>query len=167
MEELETKFLEHIDQNKGILVKLSRMYMDRLHDQQDLYQEMVFQLWKSYHSFKHQSKFSTWMYQVALNTAIAYFKKEKKLLPTESLESRHDIGEEPADYRKDEQLALFYKAVLELNPVEKALIFLFLEGHSHREIASHLGISEGNARVKLNRTKEKIQQIIEKYRYEF
>ncbi|SEM73325.1 RNA polymerase sigma-70 factor, ECF subfamily [bacterium A37T11] len=125
MEKLEILFLEHIDQNKGILVKLSRMYMDHLQDQRDLYQEMVYQLWKSYPSFKNQSKFSTWMYQVALNTALAYFKKEKKQLQTESLESRHDIGEEPADYRRDEQLAVFYKAVQELNPVEKALIFLF------------------------------------------
>ena len=72
-----------------------------------------------------------------------------------------DFGE------KETQLELFYKAVHELNKVEKALIFLFLEGQNHKEIGSKLGMTEGNARVKLNRTKEKIQIIIKKYGYEF
>lgn len=136
-------------------------------DQNDLMQEIIFQLWYSYDRFKGKSQFSTWMYRVALNTALTYFKKEKRKSNQFTFLDGVDqpIGNEPED--KEVQLKLFYRAVYELNKVEKALIFLFLEGQSHRDIASNLGISEGNARVKLNRTKEKIQTIIKKYGYEF
>jgi len=163
----EIEFLRLIDENKGILVKVSRMYMDDHEGRQDLYQEIVYQLWKSYATFKQQSKFSTWMYRVALNTAMVFLKKEKKHQIYHTLEERHDFAEEAYDTDKDEQLNVFYQAVQELNAIEKALIFLFLEGQSYREIAENLGISEVNARVKLNRTKERIQQIIKKYKYEF
>ena len=78
-----------------------------------------------------------------------------------------DKAEEVSLKNKEEQLDYFYQAVHQLNKVEKALVFLFLEGQSHREIASNLGISEVNARVKLNRTKEKLQQIIKENGYEF
>ena len=161
----EIEFLRLIDENKGILVKVSRMYMDDHEGRQDLYQEIVYQLWKSYATFKQQSKFSTWMYRVALNTAMVFLKKEKKHQIYDTLEERHDFAEEAYDTDKDEQLNVFYQAVQELNAIEKALIFLFLEGQSYREIAENLGISEVNARVKLNRTKERIQQIIKKYKY--
>ncbi len=107
------------------------------------------------------------MYRVALNTAMVFLKKEKKHQIYHTLEERHDFAEEAYDTDKDEQLNVFYQAVQELNAIEKALIFLFLEGQSYREIAENLGISEVNARVKLNRTKERIQQIIKKYKYEF
>ncbi|WP_209578950.1 sigma-70 family RNA polymerase sigma factor [uncultured Sphingobacterium sp.] len=163
----EIEFLRLIDENKGILVKVSRLYMDDHDGRQDLYQEIVYQLWKSYGTFKRQSKFSTWMYRVALNTAMVFLKKEKKHQIYDALDERHDAADEGYDADKDEQLKVFYQAVQELNAIEKALIFLFLEGQSHREIAENLGISEVNARVKLNRTKERIQQIIKKYNYEF
>lgn len=167
MNQPEIEFLRLIDENKGIIVKVTRMYMDDHEGRQDLYQEIVYQLWKSFGTFRQQSKFSTWMYRVALNTAMVFLKKEKKHQQHDPLEERHDYAEEVYNTDKDEQLRLFYQAVHELNAVEKALIFLFLEGQSHREIAAHLGISEVNARVKLNRTKERIQQIIKKYSYEF
>lgn len=163
----ETEFLRLIDENKGIIVKVSRMYMDDHDGRQDLYQEIVYQLWKSFPTFQQQSKFSTWMYRVALNTAMVFLKKEKKYRVFDSLHDKHDFADETYNPEKDEQLKIFYQAVHKLNAVEKALIFLFLEGQSHREIAAHLGISEVNARVKLNRTKERIQQIIKKYHYEF
>nr|WP_262710472.1 sigma-70 family RNA polymerase sigma factor [Empedobacter tilapiae] len=156
-----------MEQHKGILYKISRMYMDNSEDQNDLIQEIILQLWKSFERFKGNSQFSTWMYRVSLNTALTYFKKEnKKTSRYTFLENVDQIDEVDSD-EKETQLELFYKAVHELNKVEKALIFLFLEGQSHKEISSNLGISEGNARVKLNRTKEKIQIIIKKYDYEF
>ncbi|QQT26461.1 RNA polymerase sigma factor [Sphingobacterium spiritivorum] len=167
MKERESEFLTLIEKNKGIIYKVARMYMDDPDDRSDLSQEIIFQLWKSFDSFKNASQFSTWMYKVAINTALVYFKKDKRKQDRIPLETYHDIADEQDHEQKEEQLAIFYKAVQELNQVEKALIFLFLEGQSHRDIADNLGISEVNARVKLNRTKEKIQQIIKKYEYEF
>ncbi|WP_229731815.1 RNA polymerase sigma factor [Chishuiella changwenlii] len=143
------------------------MYMDDIEDQNDLVQEIVLQLWKSYERFQSKSQFSTWMYRVSLNTALTYFKKEKKKSDRYTFLENLDKVDETDTLEKETQLELFYKAVHELNKVEKALIFLFLEGQSHKEIASNLGITEVNARVKLNRTKEKIQIIIKTYGYEF
>ncbi|UIR54588.1 sigma-70 family RNA polymerase sigma factor [Sphingobacterium sp. SRCM116780] len=163
----EQQFLSQIEKNKGAIIKVSRMYMDNLEDQQDLFQEIVMQLWRSYGSFREESLFSTWLYRVAINTALIYLKKEKRRPDQHELTKDHDIVEEFDFEKKEEQLRYFYQAVQHLNAVEKALIFLFLEGQSHRNIATNLGISEVNARVKLNRTKEKLQQIIKTQGYEF
>ena len=167
MEAKQTLFLELIDQHKGILHKIAMMYMDNSEDQNDLIQEIVLQLCKSFDRFESKSQFSTWMYRVSLNTALTYFRKEKRKADRHTFLENIDQVDEVDSGEKETQLELFYKAVHELNKVEKALIFLFLEGQSHKEIGSNLGISEGNARVKLNRTKEKIQIIIKKYGYEF
>ena len=167
MKNLEQKFLTEIEQNKGILYKLSRIYMDNEEDRSDLFQEMVFQLWRSYPNFKGDSLFSTWMYRVALNTALVFVKKEQRKINVEELSDRVDIVDASEHQQKEEQLSYFYKAIQDLNEIEKALIFLFLEGLSHRDIGLQLGITEGNARVKLNRTKDKLQEIIKRNGYEF
>lgn len=167
MENIEQQFLKQIETHKGILYKLSKLYMDSEVEREDLFQEMIFQLWRSYSSFEGKSLFSTWMYRVALNTALVYVKKDKQKPKGEELTDRIDIAEYSDHPQKEEQLTYFYNAVQELNEIEKALIFLFLEGQSHREIGLQLGISEGNARVRLNRTKDKLQDIINKQGYEF
>ena len=166
MKNLQQEFLEKIESHKGMIFKVSKMYVDHQEDREDLYQEIVFQLWKSYQKFEGKSQFSTWLYRVSLNTALTFLKSEKRKPDNAFLHENLDVAEESQD-DKEVQLQLFYKAVHELNPIEKALIFLFLEGQSHKEIATNLGITEVNARVKLNRTKEKLQQIIKKYGYEF
>ncbi len=163
----EEVFLNKVNRHKGILYKVSRMYFDNLNDQQDLFQEIMLQLWKSIPSFKGDSEFSTWMYRVALNTALAFFKKEKrkpdsyKSIDYEPIAPENDMDE------KEQQLVHFYKATKELNKIEKALILLFIEGYSGKEIAKNLGITEANVRVKTNRTKKKLQDIIKKQGYEF
>ncbi len=167
MLETQKAFLQQINDNKGIIHKVSKMYMDNILDQEDLFQEIVMQLWKAYPSFKGSSKFSTWMYRVALNTAIVFFKKENRKIDKTPLQEQLDIADINDSADKEEKLAYLYKAVQELNQIEKALIFLFLENQSHKEIAQNLGISEVNARVKLNRTKEKLQQTIKNNGYEF
>jgi RNA polymerase sigma-70 factor (ECF subfamily) len=166
MKNLQQEFLEKIECHKGMIFKVSKMYVDHQEDREDLYQEIVFQLWKSYQKFEGKSQFSTWLYRVSLNTALTFLKSEKRKPDNAFLHENLDVAEESQD-DKEVQLQLFYKAVHELNPIEKALIFLFLEGQTHKEISENLGISEVNARVKLNRTKEKLQQIIKKYGYEF
>jgi RNA polymerase sigma factor (sigma-70 family) len=141
--------------------------MDTQDDREDLIQEITYQPWKSYPAFNEMSQFSTWMYRVAINTAILYLKKEKKRLDKHSILPEMDIGEETEPNPKESQLEHFYQAVQQLSPIEKALIFYYMEGLTYREIGINMGITEGNARVKLNRIKEKITQIVKLQGYEF
>lgn len=163
----EKEFLAAINKHKGILYKVSRMYFDQPEDQQDLFQEIILQLWKSLDSFKGKSEFSSWMYRVALNTAIVFFKKEKRKPDNKTSLINTPIAYDDYDDEKDQQLVHFYEAVKKLNKIEKALILQFIEGFSGKEIAKNVGISEINVRVKMNRTKKKIQEIIKKQKYGF
>ncbi|MNX56455.1 ECF RNA polymerase sigma factor SigH [compost metagenome] len=167
MREKEQEFLNRIDSHKGILYKVSKMYMDNSDDQQDLFQEIVCQLWKSYESFRNESQFSTWMYRVAVNTAIVFLKKEKRKVDKYEIPSENVKDDEGDSHIKESQLDHFYKAVQKLEKIDKAIIFYQLEGFSHKEIGENLGISEGNARVKLNRAKEKLKEIIKNQGYGF
>ena len=144
------------------------MYMDSTQDREDLVQEILLRLWNSYQSFEGKSSFSTWMYRVAMNTAITFLRKEKtkpEMVSDSYIALLNKACEN--DNVAEKKLEIFYKAAKALNPIEKALIFYFMEGMSHREIGSLLGITENNARVKLNRTKEKLQSIIKTNGYEF
>lgn len=164
---IEAEFLNQINEHRSILHKVTKLYVDEAEDRADLFQEILLQLWKAYPKFLAKSKFSTWMYRVALNTAILYFKKAKRQPERSELPENFELADHSDHQHQEERLTYLYKAVQELNAVEKALIFLYLEDLSHKEIADQLGITEGNARVKLNRSKEKLQQIIKKNGYEF
>lgn len=167
MENKEKEFLERIEAHKGIIYKIAKMYMDNISDQEDLFQEIIYQVWKSYASFNGQSLFSSWMYRVALNTAIVFLKKDKKKIRTSNEMPEHLAVEEDFLREKELQLEHFYKALQQLEKIEKALVFYYLEDYSHKEIGENLGISEVNARVKLNRAKVKIKELIKKQGYEF
>lgn len=143
------------------------MYMDNRDDQDDLFQEIICQLWKVYDTFRGESQFSTWMYRVAINTAIVFLKKEKRKVDKYDIPSENIKEEDNEAHLKESQLDHFYKAVQKLDKIDKAIIFYQLEGFSHREIGENLGISEGNARVKLNRAKDKLKELIKKQGYGF
>ncbi len=165
MESKEKEFLSRIETHKGILYKVSKMYMDNRDDQDDLFQEIICQLWKAYDTFKGESQFSTWMYRVAINTSIVFLKKEKRKVDKYEIASENIKEDESDSHVKESQLDHFYRAVQKLEKIDKAIIFYQLEGFSHKEIGENLGISEGNARVKLNRAKEKLKEIIKKQGY--
>lgn len=167
MKAKEQEFLSRIEKHKGILYKVSKMYMDNPDDQEDLFQEIICQLWKANDSFKGESQFSTWMYRVAVNTAIVFLKKEKRKVDKYEIASENIKDDEGDSDIKESQLEHFYKAVQKLEKIDKAIIFYQLEGFSHKEIGDNLGISEGNARVKLNRAKEKLKEIIKNQGYGF
>lgn len=167
MKTKEREFLTRIDSHKGILYKVSKMYMDNRDDQDDLFQEIICQLWKVYDTFRGESQFSTWMYRVAINTAIVFLKKEKRKVDKYDIPSQNIRDEDTDAALKESQLDHFYKAVQKLDKIDKAIIFYQLEGFSHREIGDNLGISEGNARVKLNRAKDKLKELIKKQGYGF
>ncbi len=158
---LEKEFLEKIEKHKGVIFKISKMYMDHFDDQKDLFQEITFQVWKAYPSFEGKSQFSTWLYKVALNTAIVFLKSEKKRSFIKNDEvDKFKIAADDYDDDQEMKLAKMYKAIQQLNEIDKALIFYYLQDYSGKEIAENMGITEVNARVKLNRAKEKLKQFI-------
>jgi RNA polymerase sigma factor (sigma-70 family) len=163
----EKEFLTLIETHKGVLYKVSRMYMDTEVDQEDLRQDIIFQLWKSIDKFKGDSQFSSWMYRVAINTSITFFKIDKRRPDQSEISPNMDVVDDAEGEDKESQLAHFYRAVKTLNKIEKAIILLFIEGYSHNDIAKQLGLSCGNTRVKLNRTKQKIKKLIKTQGYEF
>ncbi|MBT8267710.1 MAG: RNA polymerase sigma factor, partial [Bacteroidia bacterium] len=127
----------------------------------DLFQEISIQLWKAYPKFRGDAKFSTWMYRVSLNTAITLYRKSKRRVATQEFEGvQFKIKAEEYDDTEERQLKLLYSAVQELNDIDKALVFLYLEDKNYKEISETLGISEVNARVKMNRIKTKLRSIL-------
>lgn len=167
METKEKHFLQLLNEHKGILFKICKIYEDNANDRNDLLQEMTLQLWLAFDSFRGESKFSSWMYRVALNTAIVFFKKQKRRPDSEQLSGNFEQIDVDLNSQKEEQLALFYKAVQQLDKVEKALIYLYMENQTHEEIGENLGITAGNARVRLNRIKNKLKEIIKNISYEY
>ncbi|KAB1231516.1 RNA polymerase sigma factor [Chryseobacterium viscerum] len=157
----EKEFISKIEQHKGILFKISKMYMTEKDDRDDLFQEITYQLWKAFSSFRGDSEFSTWLYRIALNTAIIFLKSEKRrsFITNEDF-SNQMIVQEDYDYRKEDRLVEMYKAIHQLNSIDKAFIFYYLEDFSGKQIAEQMGISEGNARVKMNRAKTKLKDIL-------
>ena len=156
------KFIQVIKDNEGIIYKVSRVYTNNVEDQKDLYQEIVYQLWKSFSSFKDNSKVSTWLYRVALNTSIAYLNKQKRRgnqVPIDvSLLNRMDDD----DHLMEERVHVLYAQIKMLNVVEKGLILLFLEGKSYDEIAEITGFTNSNVGTRLARIKVKLKSQIVK-----
>ncbi|MDN3692665.1 RNA polymerase sigma factor [Chryseobacterium tructae] len=165
MTSLEQAFIHKIERHKGIIFKISKMYMSDKDDQDDLFQEITCQLWKAYPNFRGESEFSTWLYRIALNTAIIFLKTEKRrsfITNNENL-SHHFIPQEDYDNEREERMVEMYTAIQLLNPIDKAFIFYYLEDFSGKQIADQMGISEGNARVKMNRAKNKLKDILNQH----
>lgn len=162
MNNLEQSFVEEITQNQNLIHKICKIYTINADEHKDLFQEITIQLWKSYPKFEHKSKFSTWAYRIALNTAITLFKKKKvKQIDTTGIDTKQFfISSEDYNTEQEEQLQLLYKAIHKLGDIEKALIYMYLENKDYKEIAETLGISEVNARVKMNRVKIKLKELI-------
>lgn len=159
--ELQHQFVTELENNQNIVHKVCTLYTHDRDAHNDLFQEITIQLWKAYPKFRGESKFSTWMYRVALNTAITLYRKSKRQVVTQDYESViFKIKADEYDDTQEKQLALMYKAVKQLGDIEKALVFLYLEDKDYREIAETLGISEVNARVKMNRIKKKLRTIL-------
>ncbi len=159
----EQEFSKLIKDNQGLIIKVSRLYTNSLEDEQDLFQEIVLQLWRSYDTFKGQSKISTWMYRVALNTAITLFRKKTRSPQTDELMDYHHHGVLEDDDEKQQQITLLYKVVKMLPHVERAIVMMYLDDLPYRDIAENLGITEVNARVKMNRLKKTLKQLMEKH----
>ena len=158
---MEKEFLQIIQKNQGIIHKVCNMYCDSQEDRSDLFQEIVAQLWKSYPSFRQESKVTTWMYRVALNTAITSFKKSKRRPDQNSLTYENfQLADEEYETETEENIKLLHTAVSQLTGVEKSIILLYLENKKYEEIAEITGITQNYVRVKMNRIKKKLKKLM-------
>ena len=157
---LEKEFLEKLNNNKQIITKICFVYCRNGTDKDDLFQEIILQLWKSYPGFRGEAAFSTWMYRIALNTAISMTRKPAFLYTLDKAPAAsYDLEK---DYGYNEEIKLLYRAIGRLNKIEKAIILLWLEENSYLEIATIVGLSEKNISVKLVRIKAKLSELISK-----
>jgi RNA polymerase sigma-70 factor (ECF subfamily) len=130
-------------------------------DREDLFQEIVVQLWRAWPAFRGESKFSTWLYRIALNTAISGLRRQKNnmvFVEPEKLPS--EISDISDAAEKEEQLSRMYEAIRELSELERAIVMLYLEDRSYDEMEDILGVNQNNLRVKMNRIKEKLRKLI-------
>ena len=150
------QFVELIQENKGLILKICIFYTKTNADLQDLFQDIVLNAWKGYQSFRSDSKFSTWLYSVALHTAL--FLQRKKRVVSEPL--TENIPDQGLPYREIEQSDEMYAAINSLNDIEKSIVLLYLDGYSYDEMEKITGISNATLRVKMNRIKLKLKNIV-------
>lgn len=153
-------FSELIQKNQGIIHKITMVYENGHANREDLFQEICLQLWRSYPNFREEAKFSTWMYRVALNTAISNVRKKKNGFSFETLRETDRISDEQSD--DVENAKLLYRAISKLNRIDRAIILLWLEEKNYEEIASIMGTSKKNVSVKLVRIKRKLEELVNK-----
>lgn len=152
------EFSELIQKNQAIIHKITRVYENAWADREDLFQEICLQLWKSYPNFRQEAQFSTWMYRVALNTAISNIRKRKNSFSFEPIRNTDAISAEASDEK--EKIQLMYRAISKLNRIDKAIILLWLEEKNYEEIATIMGTTKSNVSVKLVRIKRKLEELV-------
>lgn len=159
----EYEFTRIIKDHEGVIFKITTIYTNNHEDQKDLYQEIVYQLWRAYDNFRGDSKISTWMYRVGLNTAITRLKKEKRKGKQIGIDKVIMKQTEQYDTEFEERLKMVYSHIHDLNELDKGLILLLLEGKKYEEIALITGLSPSNVGTKISRIKQKLKtQIVKK-----
>jgi len=154
------QFLDILEKNIGIIIKIARAYTKTLHDKEDLINDITLELWKSFGRFKGDSKISTWIYRVALNTSMNYKRKREKdrlffLDDLKQIENLSWLIEQPDSSHSE----ILYQCIDELNQLNKAIILLYLDGNSHDEISDVTGISKTNVGTRISRIKEQIKSL--------
>lgn len=157
---LQADFVKTIKENKGIIYKIARSYCKDPDDKQDLIQEILFQLWRSFDKFDSSYKFSTWMYRIALNVSISFYRKEKlrqqinQPLPESVLYLKEDNTAKDLNNKLDQ----LHQFIQELKELDRAIIILYLEGNSQQDIGEILGLTVTNVSTKVSRIKEQLKQ---------
>jgi RNA polymerase sigma-70 factor, ECF subfamily len=155
------QFLDILEKNIGIIIKIARAYSKTLHDKEDLINDITLELWKSFGRFKGDSKISTWIYRIALNTSMNYKRKREKdrlffLDDLKQIENLSWLIEQPDSSHSE----ILYQCIDELNQLNKAIILLYLDGNSHDEISDITGISKTNVGTRISRIKEQIKNLV-------
>lgn len=157
MKSTEQEFIKLIKENKGIIYKICNSYCADKDSRDDLAQEIIYNLWKSFSSYNDAFKFSTWMYRIALNVAISFYRQERKFNNHDSISEGLIVFEEDSDTCIETNLQLLQGFINELKEIDKAIILLYLDDKSHREIAEITGFTETNVATKINRIKEQLR----------
>src|SRR6478736_1248274 len=158
---MEKEFIHMINTHRGIIYKVCHLYDPDKVYREDLFQEIVLQLWKSFPNFRNESLSSTWMYRVALNTAISHFRKQVKKPERLSLSDEEFIIPDLSAFPdENENVRVLNEAIQHLSRIEKAIVILHLEEKDYSEISDIMGITVNNVGVKLNRIKAKLEKII-------
>lgn len=152
-------FIKLIQENKRIIFKICNSYCPKREERDDLAQEIVYQLWKSIDDFNPDLKFTTWMYRIALNVAISFYRKDKKtgyIIPfEENLMELKDDAE--ASLETDKNFSLMHQFIGELKEIDRSIVILYLDDKSYKEIAEITGLTETNVSTKINRIKETLR----------
>jgi RNA polymerase sigma factor (sigma-70 family) len=155
---IQERFQGLVEEHKKILYKVCQSYCRNPGDRDDLAQEIIVQLWRSFHVFDERLRFSTWMYRIALNVAISFYRREKVRVRHVIPGSEHLLEAVGETAGRSEEVQVLYQWIAELDPFNKALVILYLDGNSYQEIADILGISETNVATKISRLKQAMRQ---------
>jgi RNA polymerase sigma-70 factor (ECF subfamily) len=165
---MEKQFVELVNSNRALIFKVCNLYCHDQEMRKDLFQEVVLQLWKSFPGFRKESAVSTWIYRIALNTAISNFRRESKKPDGKSITSTEfEIPDMSAIMDHRENTNMLHSAIDHLTDIEKAIIMLYLDEKTYEEISVIIGISSGNVGVRVNRIKNKLGKIVKTYQDEY
>jgi len=157
--------IKKIEEFQPLIRKVSFMYGQSSAEADDMFQEICIQAWRAYPQFKGDSKFSTWLYRVAINTSISWIRKEKKHKlnygDDEKMFGIHDDTPFYVEEEKKEQISALYKAIKKLNDIDRTLVLLYLEDIAYAEISEILGLKINNIKVKMNRVKKRLKKLMD------
>lgn len=164
----EQQFNDLYGENKDKIYRICCFYLDDPDDRQDLFQEVLTNIWRGLDRFEGRSKMSTWIYRIAVNTSLAYRKKQKKesaKIEDAKVEINHELNHISGE-AEQEAITNLHRAISGLNKIEKAIISLVLEDFSQKEIAEVMGYSENNIRVRIHRAKQKLKSVLKPQSHE-
>lgn len=156
----EKDFIDLVNQHQGLIHKVCLMYEADREARNDLFQEVVLQLWKSFHTFRGEAKITTWMYRIALNTAISGLRKKKRSVETEDIHDGHLNLTDGEGGDPEEQFKRLQGAILQLSEIDRAMIMMALDEVPYEEIAETIGITQNNVRVRMNRIRERLRKLM-------
>jgi RNA polymerase sigma-70 factor, ECF subfamily len=157
----EKRFINLINEHQGLIHKVCIMYEHDQDARNDLFQEIVLQLWKSFSTFRGEAKITTWMYRIALNTAISGYRKQTRHVKTQDLQEAHfNLSDRHSGDEHEEDFQKLQWAIRQLSEIERAMIMMALEEVPYEEIAETIGITQNNVRVRMNRIREKLRKLM-------
>jgi RNA polymerase sigma-70 factor (ECF subfamily) len=157
---VDSDFMELVNQYRGVVHRVCRTYAAGAEDREELVQETVFQLWRAFPSYRREAAPITWIYRIALNTAITALRRRTRRPAHVSLEAATDLPAPLPSASGEGQVDLLYRAIHRLGEVERALVMCYLDGLSYKQIGEVLGLSETNVGARLSRTRSRLQELV-------
>lgn len=157
-------FMEVVEGHKALIYKIARIYARNDEDRKDLVQEIIFQLWRSFGKYDPSYRWSTWIYRIALNVSISFYRREKRRQTLSVPMPERVLHIEDEENILHEDIRLLYRFIRELKEIDRALIVLSLDGYLQKEIASILGLSETNISTRIARIKNRLKQKFESFK---